>query len=88
MKAYKHCSDLRATAQMAPGLKPEQYTVLVRDIPSPPPGQAQKDQAIKTWEELEGYKKKLERAELVFFESKSESRGKLQFDCKTWSGEN
>ncbi|KAL5977141.1 CSC1-like protein erd4 [Asimina triloba] len=97
-KAYKHCSDLRATAQMAPGLKPEQYAVLVRDIPSPPPGQSRKDQvdsyfrmlhpetffrsmvitnnkqAIKTWEELEGYKKKLERAELVFSESKSETR--------------
>ncbi|XP_058070875.1 CSC1-like protein ERD4 [Magnolia sinica] len=96
-KAYKHCSELRAAAEMDPGLKPEQFTVLVRDIPPVPEGQTRKEQidsyfkslhpetfyrsmvitnnkeANKIWEELESYKKKLERAELTFSESKTAS---------------
>ncbi|KAJ6301873.1 hypothetical protein OIU77_016058 [Salix suchowensis] len=43
-KAYMHVSVLRANALMAPGLKPEQFAVLVRDIPPVPEGQTRKEQ--------------------------------------------
>ncbi|GAB2228714.1 hypothetical protein Droror1_Dr00022837 [Drosera rotundifolia] len=96
-KAYKHVSDLRAAALVSHELKPEQYAILVRDIPPPPEGQTRKEQvdsyfkAIypdkfyrslvvtdnkevnKIWEELEGYKKKLEKAEVVYEKSKTEA---------------
>ncbi|XP_068657216.1 CSC1-like protein ERD4 isoform X2 [Aristolochia californica] len=43
-KAYRHVSQLRAAALAAPEPKPEQFTVLVRDIPPPPNGQTRKEQ--------------------------------------------
>ncbi|KAE9452409.1 hypothetical protein C3L33_15690, partial [Rhododendron williamsianum] len=43
-KAYNHVSDLRAAALMSPEVRPEQYTILVRDIPPPPEGQTRKEQ--------------------------------------------
>ncbi|KAJ6754129.1 CSC1-LIKE PROTEIN ERD4 [Salix purpurea] len=43
-KAYVHVSVLRANALMAPGLKPEQFAVLVRDIPPSTEGQTRKEQ--------------------------------------------
>ncbi|GAB4829395.1 CSC1-like protein erd4 [Ancistrocladus abbreviatus] len=43
-KAYKHVSDLRAAALMSPDPKPEQFAVLVRDIPPVPGGQTRKEQ--------------------------------------------
>ncbi|KAM5587572.1 CSC1-like protein ERD4 [Rosa sericea] len=94
-KAYKHVSDLRANALMSPDVKPEQFAVLVRDIPAVPEGLNRKDQvdsyfrAIyaetfykslivtdnkevnKLWKELEGFRKKLERAEAVYAASKT-----------------
>ncbi|RWR88765.1 CSC1-like protein ERD4 [Cinnamomum micranthum f. kanehirae] len=94
-KAYKHSSKLRASALAEPKLKPEQFSVLVRDIPSVPHGQTRKEQVDsyfkelhpetfyksmvitdnrkvnKIWEELEGYRKKLARAEAVFEASKT-----------------
>ncbi|GMH06553.1 hypothetical protein Nepgr_008393 [Nepenthes gracilis] len=38
VKAYKHIFDLRAMALMCPVVKPEQFVVLVRDIPPTPDG--------------------------------------------------
>ncbi|XP_050368723.1 CSC1-like protein ERD4 isoform X2 [Argentina anserina] len=94
-KAYKHVSDLRASALRTPDIKPEQFAVVVRDIPAVPEGQNRKEQvdsyfrAIypdtyyksmivtdnkkvnKLWTELEGFKKKLERAEAVYAASKT-----------------
>ncbi|GAB4840659.1 CSC1-like protein erd4 [Ancistrocladus abbreviatus] len=94
-KAYKHVSDLRAAALMSPNLKPEQFAVLVRDIPPTPDGQTRKEQVDsyfqsiyqdsyyrsmvvtnnkevnKIWEELEGYRKKLTRAEVLYAKSKT-----------------
>ncbi|ONK65174.1 uncharacterized protein A4U43_C07F34450 [Asparagus officinalis] len=94
-RAYKHASDLRATAKALPEAKPEDFAILVRDIPNPPKDQTRKEQvdnyfralhpdtfyksivvtnnkeADKIWEELEGYKKKLARAEVLFSESKT-----------------
>ncbi|KAH9606919.1 hypothetical protein KSS87_009314 [Heliosperma pusillum] len=94
-KAYKHVTELRATALMSPELRVEQYAVLVRDIPPTLEGETRKEQidsyfkAIypdtfyrampvtdnakvnKIWEELEGYKKKLIRAEAVYAQSKT-----------------
>ncbi|PRQ29543.1 putative calcium-dependent channel, 7TM region phosphate [Rosa chinensis] len=94
-KAYKHVSDLRANALMSPDVKPEQFAVLVRDIPAVSEGPNRKDQvdsyfrAIypetyyksliatdnkvvnKLWKELEGFRKKLERAEAVYATSKT-----------------
>ncbi|XP_043688546.1 CSC1-like protein ERD4 [Telopea speciosissima] len=94
-KAYKHVSELRAAALMSPEVKPEQFAVLVRDIPQVHGGQSRKEQidsyfrtihsetfyrslvvtdnkeANKIWEELEGYRKKLARAEAVFAASKT-----------------
>ncbi|KAM1032781.1 hypothetical protein ACFX13_037170 [Malus domestica] len=93
-KAYKHVSDLRATALMSPQAKPEQFAILVRDIPNSREGQIRKEQVDsyfktvypdtfyrslvvtdnkevdKIWEELEGFKKKLVRAEAVYALSK------------------
>ncbi|CAN6546063.1 unnamed protein product [Malus baccata var. baccata] len=93
-KAYKHASDLRATALMSPQAKPEQFAILVRDIPNSREGQIRKEQVDsyfktvypdtfyrslvvtdnkevdKIWEELEGFKKKLVRAEAVYALSK------------------
>ncbi|KAG5562254.1 hypothetical protein RHGRI_005100 [Rhododendron griersonianum] len=43
-KAYNHVSDLRAAALMSPEVRPEQYSILVRDIPPPPEGQTRKEQ--------------------------------------------
>ncbi|KAJ6314552.1 hypothetical protein OIU78_018099 [Salix suchowensis] len=43
-KAYVHVSVLRANALMALGLKPEQFAVLVRDIPPSTEGQTRKEQ--------------------------------------------
>lgn len=94
-KAYKHVSDLRATALMSPELRVEQFTILVRDIPNPPEGETRKEQVDsyfrsiypdtffrsmvvtdtkevnKIWEELEGYRKKLTRAECLYLRSKT-----------------
>ncbi|KAG7963347.1 hypothetical protein I3843_09G114200 [Carya illinoinensis] len=94
-KAYNHVSKLRADALMAPSLKPEQYAIIVRDIPPVPAGLTRKEQvdsyfkAIypdtfyrsmvvtdnkevnKIWEELEGYKKKLARADAIYARSKT-----------------
>ncbi|CAN6689463.1 unnamed protein product [Malus baccata var. baccata] len=93
-KAYKHASNLRASALMSPQAKPEQFAILVRDIPDVPEGQIRKEQVDsyfktiypdtfyrslvvtdnkevnKIWKELEGYKKKLARAEAVYAISK------------------
>ncbi|KAL4369162.1 hypothetical protein GQ457_05G027130 [Hibiscus cannabinus] len=94
-KAYKHVSALRANALMSPEVRPEQFAVLVRDLPNVTPGQTRKDQVDsyfrsiypdtfyrslvvtnnkkvdKIWGELEGYKKKLARAEAVCEGSKT-----------------
>ncbi|KAK8349765.1 hypothetical protein V6Z12_A06G165200 [Gossypium hirsutum] len=43
-KAYKHVSALRANALMSPEVKPEQFAVLVRDLPDVTPGQTSKEQ--------------------------------------------
>ncbi|KAM7256346.1 hypothetical protein ACFE04_012087 [Oxalis oulophora] len=43
-KAYHHVSTLRANALMAPDVRPEQFAVLVRDIPAAPEGQTRKEQ--------------------------------------------
>ncbi|VVA93071.1 unnamed protein product [Arabis nemorensis] len=88
-KAYKHVSTLRAQALMSADALPEQFAILVRDIPSPPNGQTQKEfidsffreiypetfyrslvvtensKVNKIWGDLEGYKKKLARAEAI-----------------------
>ncbi|KAG2318996.1 hypothetical protein Bca4012_054779 [Brassica carinata] len=90
-KAYKHVATLRAQALMtSEEVLPEQFAILVRDIPSPPNGETQKEfvdsyfrdiypetfyrslvvtensKINKIWEDLEGYKKKLARAEAAF----------------------
>lgn len=94
-KAYKHASVLRAGALMSPELKPEQFAVLVRDIPPVLGGQTRKEQVDsyfnamypdtfyrsmivtnnkavnKIWKELEGYRKKLLRAEAIYAKSKT-----------------
>lgn len=46
-KAYKHASDLRAAAKAVPDVKPEDFAILVRDIPAP------KDQTMK--EQVDSY---------------------------------
>ncbi|KAL1288911.1 hypothetical protein AAHE18_20G018600 [Arachis hypogaea] len=97
-RAYKHVAWLRGEALKAPDVKPEQFAVVVRDIPAVPEGQTRKEQvdsyfktiypdtfyrsmiatdhkkADKIWEELEGYKKKLARAEAVFEKSKTTAK--------------
>ncbi|KHG16289.1 putative membrane C2G11.09 [Gossypium arboreum] len=77
-KAYKHVSALRANALMSPEVKPEQFAVLVRDLPDVTPGQTRKEQVDKIWAELEGYRKKLARTEAIYEESrrKGNSEGK------------
>ncbi|XP_051216301.1 CSC1-like protein ERD4 [Lolium perenne] len=42
-KSYKHVSNLRAAARSTSDVKPEEFTVLVRDVPIPPPDQSIKD---------------------------------------------
>ncbi|KAK4778461.1 hypothetical protein SAY86_005989 [Trapa natans] len=97
-KAYEHVSELRANALESPEVKPEQFAILVRDIPDLPEGQTRKEQidsyfksiypetfyrsmvvtdnkvVNKIYEELEGYKKKLARAEAIYADSKSTSK--------------
>ncbi|KAK7331412.1 hypothetical protein VNO77_25636 [Canavalia gladiata] len=97
-KAYKHVSLLRSEALRSPDVKPQQFAIVVRDIPPVPQGQTRKEQvdsyfkAIypeafyrsmivtdnkqvnKIWEELEGYKKKLARAEAVYEGSKTTAK--------------
>lgn len=94
-KTYKHVLHLRAREQASLEAKPEQFVILVQDIPAVPPGKTRKEQvdsffrrlhpdtfdrslivcdiseANKVWEELEGYRKKLARAEFVSEESKT-----------------
>uniref|UniRef100_A0A7N0VHY1 CSC1-like protein ERD4 n=1 Tax=Kalanchoe fedtschenkoi TaxID=63787 RepID=A0A7N0VHY1_KALFE len=95
-KAYKHVSGLRANALMSSKVVPEQFAVLVRDVP-PAKGQTVKEQVDtyfktiypetfyrslivtdnkevdKIYQELEGYRKKLARAEAVYAQSKTTS---------------
>lgn len=97
-KAYIHASNLRATAKAVADTKPEDYAVLVRDIPTPANSQSRKEQvdsyfkalhpdsfyrsmivtnkkeADKIYKELDGYKKKLVRAEVIFQNSKTTSK--------------
>ncbi|KAK7303075.1 hypothetical protein RJT34_13974 [Clitoria ternatea] len=97
-KAYKHVSLLRAEALKSPDVKPEQFAIVVRDIPAIPQGLTRKEQvdtyfkAIypeafyrsmivtdnkevnKIWDELEGYKKKLARADAVYAGSKTTAK--------------
>lgn len=42
-KSYKHVSNLRAAARSTPDVKPEEFAVLVRDVPIPPSDQTTKD---------------------------------------------
>jgi calcium permeable stress-gated cation channel len=42
-KSYKHVSNLRATAKSSAEPKPEDFTILVRDIPRHPSDQSIKD---------------------------------------------
>ncbi|GMI86004.1 early-responsive to dehydration 4 [Hibiscus trionum] len=102
-KAYKHVSALRANALMSPEVRPEQFAVLVRDLPEVAPGQTRKDQVDsyfrsiypdtfyrslvvtnnkkvdKIWGELEGYKKKLARAEAISEGSSTRPTNKTGF---------
>ncbi|XP_075513648.1 CSC1-like protein ERD4 [Primulina tabacum] len=93
-KAYRHVSDMRATALLSAEVKNEQFAILVRDIPPVPVGQTRKEQVDsyfktiypetfyrsmvvtdnkkvnKIYGELEGYRKKFARAEVIYAESK------------------
>ncbi|KAL1288910.1 CSC1-like protein ERD4 isoform X3 [Arachis ipaensis] len=99
-KACKHVSCLRAQALMDPNnVKPEQFAVVVRDIPAVPLGETTTEEYVhsyfkaiypdtyykcmivtdnrkanRIWEELEGYKKQLARAETVFQMSKTNAK--------------
>nr|CAD1819626.1 unnamed protein product [Ananas comosus var. bracteatus] len=42
-RTYKHVSNLRAAAKSSPDAKPEEFAILVRDVPKPSPGQSIKD---------------------------------------------
>jgi calcium permeable stress-gated cation channel len=42
-KSYKHVSNLRAATRSTPDVKPEEFAVLVRDVPKPPPDETIKD---------------------------------------------
>lgn len=42
-RSYKHVSNLRAAARSTSDVKPEEFSVLVRDVPIPPPDQSIKD---------------------------------------------
>eukprot|EP00253_Pinus_taeda_P022555 PITA_22555 len=94
-KTYKHVVHLRVREQTSLESKPEQFAVLVRDIPPVPVGITRKEQvdsffrrlypetyerslivsdiaeADKAWTEVEGYRKKLARAETIFENSKT-----------------
>ncbi|KAF8714086.1 hypothetical protein HU200_028085 [Digitaria exilis] len=96
-KSYKHVSNLRATARSTPEIKPEEFAVLVRDLPRPSPDETIKDsvdsyfralhpntfyrsvvvtdhtKADKIYQEIEGHKQKIARAEVVYANSKTES---------------
>ncbi|KAK1378395.1 Early-responsive to dehydration 4 [Heracleum sosnowskyi] len=50
--AYKHVSDLRAAALVAPVVRPQQFAVVVRDIPTPPEGQSRKEQVDTFFREI------------------------------------
>ncbi|CAA7062349.1 unnamed protein product [Microthlaspi erraticum] len=102
-KAYKHVSALRAQALMSTEIIPEQFAILVRDIPSPPNGQTQKEfidsyfreiypetfyrslvvtensKVNKIWGDLEGYKKKLARAEAILATTSNRPMNKTGF---------
>lgn len=43
-RGYKHVSELRADALMSPEVRPQQFAVLVRDLPDLPKGQSRKEQ--------------------------------------------
>ncbi|CAL9080234.1 unnamed protein product [Musa textilis] len=81
-KACIHVMELRATAIASPGVRPEEFTVLVRDIPPALADQTMKEhvdsyfsalhgnkQVNKIWKVIEEYRKKLARAEGVLAES-------------------
>ncbi|XP_021293879.1 CSC1-like protein ERD4 isoform X1 [Herrania umbratica] len=51
-KAYKHVSALRANALMSPEVKPEQFAVLVRDLPDVTQGQTRKEQVDSYFKSL------------------------------------
>jgi len=94
-KAYKHVSQLRAVALESTEAKPQQFAIVVRDIPSSPDGQTRKEQVDsffktiypetfyrsmivtdnkgvnKIYEKLEGFKKKLARAEAIYAKSQT-----------------
>ncbi|KAE9594571.1 hypothetical protein Lal_00037502 [Lupinus albus] len=97
-KSYKHVTLLRSEALQTPDPKPEQFAIVVRDIPAVPEGRTRKEQVDsyfktiypetfyrsmivtdnkevnKVWEELEGYKKKLVRAEAIYARSKTTAK--------------
>ena len=105
-RAYKHVSWLRGEALKSPDVRPEQFAIVVRDIPNATQGQTKKgtgwrlfishlsrgiyrfmivtDNKVvppppppppnKTRETLEGYKKKLARAEAVYEGSKTTAK--------------
>ncbi|XP_066383271.1 CSC1-like protein ERD4 [Miscanthus floridulus] len=96
-KSYKHVSNLRTTARSTPDVKPEEFAVLVRNIPRPSPDETIKDfvdsyfralhpntfyrsmvvtdhtKADKIYQEIEGHKQKIARAEAIYANSKTES---------------
>ena len=51
-KAYKHVSDLRANALKSPEVKPEQFAIIVRDIPPPPDGQTTTEQVDSFFKDI------------------------------------
>uniref|UniRef100_A0A0C9QXW6 TSA: Wollemia nobilis Ref_Wollemi_Transcript_816_2869 transcribed RNA sequence n=1 Tax=Wollemia nobilis TaxID=56998 RepID=A0A0C9QXW6_9CONI len=97
-KTYKHVLWLKGRKQYSMEAKPEQFVILVRDIPLVPPGETRKQQvdsffkrlypetfeqslivtdfseANKVWTKIEGFKKKLARAEVIFEESKTKGK--------------
>uniref|UniRef100_A0A6N2M8G4 CSC1/OSCA1-like 7TM region domain-containing protein n=1 Tax=Salix viminalis TaxID=40686 RepID=A0A6N2M8G4_SALVM len=87
VKAYVHVSVLRANALMAPGLKPEQFAVLVRDIPPSTEGQTRKNRLTRTFKSIypetfyrsmvvTDNKEKLAHAEAVYDESRKTGKSK------------
>ncbi|WOH12071.1 hypothetical protein DCAR_0831570 [Daucus carota subsp. sativus] len=50
--AYVHVSDLRAAALMAPIVRPEQFAVIVKDIPTLPQDQTRKEQVDTFFKEI------------------------------------
>ncbi|KAE8715354.1 CSC1-like protein ERD4 [Hibiscus syriacus] len=91
-KAYKHVSAPRATALKSDEVKPEQFAVLVRDLPDVAPGQTRKQQVdsyfkslysqtfyrsmvVTNNKKLEGFKKKLLRAEAIYEEPERKGQG-------------